>query len=492
MVSAPHGRPPVVLDYRPRGGVRDLFFARDSEILVWGPAGTGKSRGATEYINLLCEAYPGSRHLFVRKTRASMSETVMATFEDKVCTPELRAYFGKARRNNRSTYIYPNGSMIVLAGMDEPTRLFSAEFNTIYANEANELREDEWEFLHRAARDFDQPPKMPWQQIIGDCNPDAQTHWLYQRMQRGILRGLRTTHADNPAITPEFLHRLDKNTFGTRRQRLFLGEWCNAEGMVWPDWDPLTEHLIDAPRDEFGNADWSRLGIQWFFGSMDFGTEKAGVLQVWGVDRDRHAYRVAEVYHRDQVLDWWAECIDILNREFQLRVIVADPSGKGMIDQLNVRLGKVEKRDNPWLIQPADNDVLPGLNLVRWMMKKDDAGIPRMRFIRDALRFGTCESLLERRLPTCTEQEIPTYVLARHKPGGDLLKPEAYELPDRRCEDHGCDATRYAMMWLYGKELQWATEVHKFEPGSCGALFGHADVLRKIQAQERGGNPWTF
>ena len=56
--------------YGPRGGAKALFYCKDSEVLLAGPAGTGKSRAALEKLHLLALKYPGLRGLMVRKTRA--------------------------------------------------------------------------------------------------------------------------------------------------------------------------------------------------------------------------------------------------------------------------------------------------------------------------------------------------------------------------------------------------------------------------------------
>ena len=102
--------------FRPSGAASALFLARDPEVLIEGPAGTGKTRAVLEYVNYLCEEYPGIRVLLYRKTRTSMSESVLVTWEEKVLWEGHPARVGDAQRNTRQHYKYPNGSHVVVGG----------------------------------------------------------------------------------------------------------------------------------------------------------------------------------------------------------------------------------------------------------------------------------------------------------------------------------------------------------------------------------------
>ena len=70
--------------YEPRGACEELFYCCEPAVLLEGPAGTGKSRAVLEKVKYLCQSYRDLRILLVRKTRESMSETVLATWENHV------------------------------------------------------------------------------------------------------------------------------------------------------------------------------------------------------------------------------------------------------------------------------------------------------------------------------------------------------------------------------------------------------------------------
>lgn len=88
--------------YEPRGASRALFECRAPEVLVSGPAGTGKSRGCLEKLHLMALVNPGMRGLIVRKTAVSLTSTALDTWEKHVVPEALSAglvsWFGGSAR----------------------------------------------------------------------------------------------------------------------------------------------------------------------------------------------------------------------------------------------------------------------------------------------------------------------------------------------------------------------------------------------------------
>ena len=215
--------------YTPRGNNRRLFYERAPEVLLEGPAGTGKSRAVLEKLHLLCLKYPNLRCLIVRKTRESITQSAQFTLEREVMVPAQSTPFN----HEAQEYRYPNGSRIVLCGMDKPSKVLSSQYDVAYYQEATEGLEEEVEVINTRLRNG----KLAYQQLILDCNPDAPEHWLNLRCERGACLRLETRHEDNPAVTPEYLARLDALT-GWRHKRFRLGLWVAAEGMYFEEWDP--------------------------------------------------------------------------------------------------------------------------------------------------------------------------------------------------------------------------------------------------------------
>lgn len=252
---------PAQRPYGARGAAVDLWRSRAPEIVLSGPAGTGKSRACLEKLHFCALKYRSMRGLIIRKTRESLSEAALVTFEEKVL-PEASPIKDGPRRNFRQAYHYPNGSEVVVGGLDKPGKIMSTEYDMIYVQEATELDQADWLALTTRLRNN----VMPYQQLIADCNPDAPTHWLWVRSLSDALLMLNSRHEDNPRLyrngawTDEgraYLATLDRLT-GTEHQRLRLGQWVQASGIVYDVWrDPgnVTEDADYIPGG--GEVVWS-------------------------------------------------------------------------------------------------------------------------------------------------------------------------------------------------------------------------------------------
>lgn len=240
---------PAQRPYQPIGAALELFYDRAPEVVLSGPAGTGKSRACLEKLHFCAQKYRRMRGLIIRKTRESLSEAALVTYEDRVL-PEGSPIASGPRRNFRQVYSYPNGSQIVVGGLDKPGKIMSTEYDLIYVQEAVELDLPDWLALTTRLRNN----VMPYQQVIADCNPDAPTHWLWLRAQRGLATMRQSRHEDNPrlyrdgALTEEgriYIARLDRLGYqnpetgqmeGTEYQRLRLGQWVQATGLIFDVW----------------------------------------------------------------------------------------------------------------------------------------------------------------------------------------------------------------------------------------------------------------
>jgi len=244
-----------------RGAVGRLFTEGKGEIIISGPAGTGKTRSILEWIHWRCEN-ERIRVLILRKTHTALVTSALVTFNNQV----LHAFDGKRSVLDGVTFFGGNkilppeyqyeatGSAIVTGGMDTITKVLSTEYDVIYINECTELTLDDWELIgnrtDRPTMDTTRPESL----LLGDCNPDVPHHWIKQREKSGQLQLWVTTHKDNPSMWDRvrkcwtasgerYLARLRKNT-GVRRLRMLEGKWVAAEGQVYEAWDP-NEHLLD-------------------------------------------------------------------------------------------------------------------------------------------------------------------------------------------------------------------------------------------------------
>lgn len=394
--------------YRPYGAAEQLLYNRSPQVLMSGPAGTGKSRAILEKVYLCCLKWPRSRALIVRKTRVSLTQTGLVTFEQKVLPEGSRI----KRNTITDSYVLPNGSVIACGGMDNYLRIMSTEYDMIVVLESTELEENDWEALTTRLRNN----VMPFQQIVGDCNPGPPTHWLKKRADRGVTVMLESRHEDNPSVTPAYLATLDALT-GVRKQRLRYGIWAAADGLVYDDWDNA-RHLIE--RFEIP-ASWRR------FRAIDFGYTNPFVCQWWAIDPDGRMYLYREIYMTQRLVEDHAQDIKRLSQGERYEVTVADHDAE---DRATLERHGI-------VTQAAHKAVSEGIQAVQERLKPAGDGRPRLFILRDSLveRDDALESK-----PASLLEELPGYVWAKAAHGA--LK----EVPEKK-DDHSADCLRYATAW---------------------------------------------
>lgn len=386
LLELPAAIDPQTRPYRPWGSARALFYSQAREVLIEGPAGTGKTRAVLEKCHLLCQEIPNLRVLWLRATRASMSESILVTFEQKVLPPESYLVYG-AKRPQRHSYDYQNGAQIILGGLDNVERIMSSDYDLICVFEATEVSLGDWETLLTRGRNY----VLPWQQQIADCNPAGARHWLIQRGKSERMLHLKSVFGDNPSITNTYVEGLSQLS-GHRRARLYEGLWVAASGTVYPDIGRCFVEHFDPPAGRL-------------VGGMDFGWTNpfAALGATVYVDEDERSivYIWYERYKSKCLISEHANALPTGHVWF------ADPSEPGSIVELHRAGHGVHK---------AHNDILVGVNAVT---RRIDAGTLQISKRCKALRA-----------------EVEAY---RYSEDSDSEKPiDEF--------NHACDALRYLIM----------------------------------------------
>lgn len=409
--ATPEERP-----YQPFGAALDLFKSRSREVLVAGPAGTGKSRACLEKLNLVAMQKP-IRAAIVRKTRKSLTQSAMTTFETKVLPVPNQVRFHEGDQE----YRYPSGARIMVAGLDDPEKIGSTEFDMVYVQEATELEEDDWGMLLRGLRNG----VLSYQQIIADCNPSAPEHWLKQRCNRGDTQLLESHHEDNPTLYQggewtefgqEYMRTLD-TLQGYLYQRLRLGLWVAAQGMYFTEFDPAI-HVVkpfEIP------ADWPR----WF--AVDYGFS-APFCCLWFArcPEDRRIYVYRELYGAGLRDEQQAQKILDSTGDEQILLRVLDPSMFNLrTEQQRPSIAAVYASMGVYPPVPGMNNRKQGWAIVRRALAHDETPT-RLQIFE-----GRCPNLI---------RTLPTMVV-------DPLDPEdvADKVGSSKTEDHAVDALRYGL-----------------------------------------------
>lgn len=457
--------------YEPFGAALELWKAKDDEILIEGPAGTGKTRAILEKIFYLCMRYPGIRALLVRKTREAMTESVLVTLETKVMPKNHPAQIGP-KRNLRANYVLPNGSEIVVGGMDKDSKVMSTEYDIIGTFESTELDEGDFENLVTRLRNGkirDAEGNVILQQIIADCNPGDPNHWLNRRADTSRMRRLRSKHADNPylydhkvkAWTPEGTKYLSKlrNLTGFRRLRLLDGKWVAAEGQVYEQYDPEI-HLIEPFPIPMH---WRRIR------SIDFGFTNPFVCQWWAVDGDGRMYLYREIYRSKRTVRIHAKGVVVDKKVVEKGI---RQWSKGEFYEATVADHDAEDRatlDAAGIDSiPAFKAITPGIEAVQLRLNIAGDGKPRLFIFNDAL-VERDDLLEEAHRPCCTAHEFGGYIYHKGQ-DGKPIKEEPLKV-----NDHGMDTMRYAVAFVDNLSVEFI-EVNS--GGEVPVILSSADIQK--------------
>jgi phage terminase large subunit len=388
-------------DFTPRGGAKDFMYCKDPEVIIAGPAETGKTLAACWLIHLTCSKYPDLHCSIIRKTQHSVYGSVLQTFQRVIKDSPVKIYGGE----KPELFIYPNGSTVWVGGMDNADKVLSSERYIIYVNQAEELTLNDWELLTTRAtgRGFN----IPGARVMGDANPAGSKHWIRQRSNLTLIQ---SRHEDNPTlydehgnITEQGQRTLDRlgNLTGVRRSRLLLGQWSTAEGVVYDTFD-ANIHVKNRDDKEF---------VQWYL-SCDEGYTNPAVILLVGVDSDGRWHIANEFYERGVLQSRFISEVKKYYNKYNITVVSVDESAAGLI---------ADMQNNGVRAIPAKGRVLDGIQKIQDRLRLQGDGLPRL----------TVD-------PACVNviNEFESYVWKKSKDGNGKDEP-------LKENDHAMDAIRY-------------------------------------------------
>ena len=426
--------------YVPQGAIVDLWRAKERRILVDGPVRTGKTQGALEYLLAGALKYPRSRQLILRRYDVDLAETTLQVLEDYVL-PE--AWRPKSARRTRSKYEFPNGSEIMVGGMNRPQGYMGGEFNRILVDEAIEAEKGAAEYLETRLTHHAVDPEtgaVMAPKMVYLTNPGPRAHWLWRAHEEGKIRRIASTHRDNPrwwdaargAWTPEgkeLWDALSNGLTGYRRMRMRDGLWVAAEGMVYDEWAE-DRHVIE--RMPHGWEKWPRAR------AVDFGYNDPFIC-LWAAvspTRDIYVYR-----------EYVRCCLTVEEHVPQLRRLQSPQENLEHAFDFTVADHDAEDRATLALhgidTEPCTKPRAGVRDRTAWpaafepVKKRLREG--RLFVLRSALQDGGGRetALTEKGKPCGILEEITSYQWAKSDPG----KPTR-EFPEGG-NDHSLDALRY-------------------------------------------------
>ena len=202
-----------------------LFWDEHRYLVLKGGGGSGKSIFAGRKVLERVTTEPGHRYLVCRKVARTLRES---------CFKQLLGQLGqhypdsgcKVNKSDMS-FFFPNGSEILLAGLDDVEKLKSIyNITGIWIEEPSELREGDFNQLDIRLRG-----KTRWyKQIILSFNPINVNHWLKKRFfdrRDPRARVHESTYLDNRFLDEEYIRTLEgfRETDEYYYQVYALGMW---------------------------------------------------------------------------------------------------------------------------------------------------------------------------------------------------------------------------------------------------------------------------
>jgi phage terminase large subunit len=377
------------------------------------------------------------RALVLRKTHKSLTSTGLVTLREQVAAESIAQGHMKwhgGSGEKPAQYIYKNGSVIVVGGMDNADKVMSAEYDVAFLQEGTDFTLDDWEKVNSRLRNG----RTSFQQLLADCNPQQPSHWLKKRCDDGLTKMLLSRHEDNPRIFGadgvvtsygrDYIARLDRLT-GVRRERLRYGRWAAAEGMIYEGWQSDV-HLIDRkilPRD------WPRV---W---GIDFGYTNPFVWQMWAIDPDGRMYLEKEIYRTKRLVEDHVR--DILAVVRTADGVWKYPRPMAVVCDHDAEDRATFERHAEIGTLAANKNVSEGIQALSARLVVQPDGLPRALLCRDALVSRDTE-LGESGRPTWMGEEVEGYVWEPSMDGKPVKdKP-------LKVNDHSMDTARYVGAYL--------------------------------------------
>ena len=201
----------------------------------YGGAGSAKSYSITQKIIIRC-CNERIKILVCRKYGSTLRNTCFSLFKEVLEKWKLTPYV-KIKESDFSI-TFPNGSQIIMMGLDEETKLLSLNnIGTIWIEEAFEVPRDIVEQLNLRMRSQNEN-----QQIIMSWNPISINSYLYDFAELNPPENSRkifSTFKDNPFLSKEYIEAMeDMRVRNPAKARIYYyGQYgVNPEGLVIQNW----------------------------------------------------------------------------------------------------------------------------------------------------------------------------------------------------------------------------------------------------------------
>lgn len=211
---------------------------------------------------------------------------------------------------------------------------------------------------------------LPGARALWTMNPDSPFHYIKaDYIDKAEDKGYRHWHFtldDNLALTQDYKDNLKKAYSGLWYKRFVLGEWVQAEGVIYD--------MFSADHYPNGHIVNELPKMKKYWVGIDYGTSNDTVFLLigWGVDNNLYVMREwrysgkenysskTDAQYRQELVKWLRKLEDEFDN-FAVEWIFVDPSAKSFITELWQRRGEHRALSR---VTGAKNDVLGGIRKV--------------------------------------------------------------------------------------------------------------------------------
>lgn len=381
------------------------IFSTERHVGYSGAVGAGKSRGACIAGIIHCAGRPTARCGLFRKTLTGLKKSTLKTLieGDGDAPPVLPPGTYTHNKNDCEIKIHGGGS-ILYSGVETPEAVRSMNLSRALVDEVTELTFEDYAAIDdRVRMEVDGQPL----QVMSFTNPATPSHWYAKMMGLSPEKQeadpdckiILTKTSDNTYLPDAYLRSFERHKGTLYYRRMFLGEWCGTDGLIYPQFSRL-DHV--RTMDTTG---WEQIigvddGVVHPFCALDI-----------RVGPDDHLHIAREVYETGMASDQKRREVRAVSNGQPL--VVVDSAAKDLIlslQQDGIRATPCDK---------GQGSVLHGINLVQTALLNGQISID----------------------PCCTNviRELETYEWATNRDG---LKDEP-----RKMNDHAMDPLRYVVRW---------------------------------------------
>ena len=267
-----------------------------------GSAGSGKSYTIAQKIIIRCCNEP-IRVLVCRRYATTLRNSCFALFKEVLAKWQITRYV--SIRETDMSISFPNGSQIIMCGLDTEEKLLSLNnISTIWVEECYEVEKSKVEQLNLRMRGT-----ADNQQLLLSWNPISKQSWLYnftveEPPENSVF--IHSTYKDNPFLNAEYVAALDEMEIrNPAKYRVYgLGLWgVDTEGLVITNWR----------KEQFDPMELAAAGLEHRAG-MDIGyIDKTAIIDTLYDRENRIIYVFNEFYKSGCQLSEIASAIGDMN-----------------------------------------------------------------------------------------------------------------------------------------------------------------------------------